>query len=142
MQNSTLCRGVTAVLLLIISEHQSVCMDPLLGQLIEWNVVPTDIYHGLLTNSSSVVKTSLVNGICFQYNLHNSRNTRYNRCQYYRDCCAMTPARPLEQLAPNTFSCHNGFYVVDKCPSTTENSKVRNLCESTVNMSGEYNAKS
>ncbi|XP_067950286.1 uncharacterized protein [Watersipora subatra] len=98
--------------------------DQILDYFLQWNEVPTEVYLGLLTESSEVVKTPLVNGTCFQYNVNG-----FDRCKYYSDCCAMTPSRPLEQLAPNTFSCHDGYYIVDRCPPVTENNELRDLCE-------------
>ena len=48
-------------------------------------------------------------------------------CKFYSDCCPMT--RPMEQLAPGTFSCHDGFYIVDKCPVNTVNTGLKEMCE-------------
>ncbi|XP_067950285.1 uncharacterized protein [Watersipora subatra] len=95
--------------------------DVILDYFSLWNEVPTEIYLGLLTESAEVVKTHLINGTCFQYNVKS-----FDRCKYYSDCCAMTPSRPLEQLAPKTFSCHDGYYIADRCPP---NKELRDLCE-------------
>ena len=104
----------------------------ILQEYLTWNEVPTEIYLGLLSQGVSEVETvKLINGTCFQYEPH-----EFERCKYYSDCCAMTPARPMEQLAPGTFSCHNGFYVIDRCPANTEDQKLRELCEGTAE-SGE-----
>ena len=104
----------------------------LLEQFLHWNEVPTEVYLGLLSQGVSEINTvKLINGTCFQYEPH-----EFERCKYYSDCCAMTPARPMEQLAPLTFSCHNGFYVIDRCPANTQDQELRDLCEGTAE-SGE-----
>ena len=95
-----------------------------LKEFMNFNDVPTEIPLGLLSNTNKTVPTSLVNGTCFQYDVHD-----FVRCKYYSDCCAMTPSRPVEQLAYNTFSCHDGFYIVDRCPKVIVNEEIRDLCE-------------
>ena len=106
----------------------------ILQEYLTWNEVPTEIYLGLLSQGVSEVETvKLINGTCFQYEPH-----EFERCKYYSDCCAMTPARPMEQLAPGTFSCHNGFYVIDRCPANTQDQKLKELCETEAE-SGEIN---
>ena len=123
----------TCILIFFIIVPPSALQDQLLDSFTIWNEVPTKVYLGLLTESAKVVKTPLVNGTCFQYNVN-----KFDRCKYYSDCCAMTPSRPLEQLAPKTFSCHNGYYIVDRCPPVTENKKLRDLCEGNADeVSGE-----
>ena len=111
-------------LLLLIVVRLSTTQDAILNFFKKWNEVPTEIYLGLLSGSSNVNRISLVNGTCFQYQVN-----KFNRCKYYSDCCAMTPSRPAEQLAPKTFSCHDGYYIVDRCPPVTANRKLRDLCE-------------
>lgn len=97
----------------------------LLERFMMFNTVPTTIPLGVLSNSSSTITVSrLVQGICFQYDIHH-----FVRCRFYSDCCAMSPPRPLEQLAAGTFSCHDGYYMVDKCPPVTTDSRLRELCE-------------
>ena len=91
----------------------------------KWYDIPKEVFLGLLTNQSSKVeRVKLLSGNCFQYDMKDN-----DRCKYYSDCCGMAPARPMEQLAPGTFSCHNGFYVVDKCPDVTLDLKLKRLCE-------------
>ena len=107
------------------------CVDTILQYFMDWNNVPSDIYLGLLSDSTEVVKTPLVNGTCFQYHVNN-----FDKCKFYSDCCAMTPPRSLEQLAPKTFSCHDSYYIVDNCPPITTNEELRNLCENPAD-SGE-----
>ena len=87
--------------------------------------VPDEVYLGLLSKQKKVEKVSLVNGTCFDYNPAVLRD----RCKFYSDCCAMVPSRPMEQLAPGTFSCHSGFYIVDKCPAATTDDELKELCE-------------
>ena len=98
----------------------------LLLQYLSWNEVPNEVYLGLLSGNQGVKRTQLINGSCFIYEPH-----EFERCKYYSDCCAMTPARPREQLAPGTFSCHSGFYLVDKCPDFIQDQLLRERCEGT-----------
>ena len=95
--------------------------------------VPDEVYLGLLSKQKKVEKVSLVNGTCFDYNPAVLRD----RCKFYSDCCAMAPSRPMEQLAPGTFSCHSGFYIVDKCPAATTDDELKELCEG-MSVSGSY----
>ena len=81
------------------------------------------IHLGVLSNKSELVKTLLIDGTCFQLSFE------FGRCEYYSDCCPPDPSLPLEQLAANTFSCHDGYYIVDKCPPVTDNHRLRDLCE-------------
>ena len=97
------------------------------------NGVPDEVYLGLLSKQKKVEKVSFVNGTCFDYNLAALRD----RCKFYSDCCAMVPSRPMEQLAPGTFSCHSGFYIVDKCPAATTDDELKELCEG-MNISGSF----
>jgi len=90
----------------------------------KFNGIQTSIPLGLLSESKDIEDIELVNGTCFQYRLHS-----FNRCKYYSDCCFMTSAKPMEQLAYNTFSCHDNFYIVDKCPQETPNKELKALCE-------------
>ncbi|XP_067950274.1 uncharacterized protein [Watersipora subatra] len=53
----------------------------------------------------------------------------------------MTPSRPLEQLAPKTFSCHDGYYIVDRCPPVTENKELRDLCEGDLDEESDISIK-
>ena len=128
--------GLSSILLIIVVAMLAVNgQDPILNYFIDWNEVPTEIYLGLLSESSDVVKMPLVNGTCFQYHVN-----EFDRCKYYSDCCAMTPSRPVEQLAAKTFSCHDGYYyIVERCPPFTENRELRDLCEeSSAQESGEW----
>ena len=126
-------------LFLLIVVRLSTGQDRILDFFVDWNEVPTEVYLGLLSGSSNVNRIPLVNGTCFQYQVN-----EFNRCKYYSDCCAMTPSRPAEQLAPKTFSCHDGYYIVDRCPPVTANRELRDLREkysptesiATVNSSG------
>ena len=111
-------------LFLLIVVRSSTGQDSLLLVFKQCSDVPIEVYLGLLPGSSNVEKISLVNGTCFQYQV-----IKFNRCKYYSDCCAMTPSRPAEQLAPKTFSCHDGYYIVDRCPPVTANRELRDLCE-------------
>ena len=95
--------------------------------------VPDEVYLGLLSKQKKVEKVSLVNGTCFDYNPAVLRD----RCKFYSDCCAMAPSRPMEQLAPGTFSCHSGFYIVDKCPAATTDDELKELCEG-MSYSGSF----
>ena len=104
-------------------------------QFLDWNGVPGHVYIELTSKSSTLEKHPLVNGTCFLYDLLNNP-----RCQFYSDCCAVSPSRPREQLPFGTFSCHDGYYVVDKCPSSTRDWKLREQCEATAGMSGESHA--
>ena len=99
-------------------------LDTLLENFRDWNEVPTEVYLGLLSNSLTINATSLINGTCFQYDVR-----EFSRCKYYSDCCAMTPSRPLEQLHSRTFSCHDGHYIVDRCPPVVRHETLRKLCE-------------
>ena len=99
---------------------------------LDFNQVPESVYLGLLSNGTDPQLTDLEMGICFQYDALNDP-----RCQFYSDCCAMSPPRVREQLPEWTFSCHNGYYVVDKCPGSTEDDGLRSLCENTEHLSGE-----
>lgn len=71
------------------------------------NDVPMEVYLGLLSNKTNVETISFVNGTWFDYDL-----TISDLCKFYSDCCPMTPARLMEQLAPGKFSCHDGFYIL------------------------------
>ena len=97
------------------------------------NAVPDEVYLGLLSKQKKVEKVSFVNGTCLDYNLAALRD----RCKFYSDCCAMVPSRPMEQLAPGTFSCHSGFYIVDKCPAATTDDELKELCEG-MSVSGSF----
>ncbi|KAF6038340.1 hypothetical protein EB796_003358 [Bugula neritina] len=90
----------------------------------KFNGKPTKIPLGLLSESQDIEDIELVNGTCFQYGVHS-----FNRCKYYSDCCLMISTKPMEQLAYNTFSCHDNFYIVDKCPQETPNKELKALCE-------------
>jgi len=98
--------------------------NAILENFMKFNGIPTKIPLGLLSESQDIEDIELVNGTCFQYRLHS-----FNRCKYYSDCCLMTSAKPMEQLAYNTFSCHDNFYIVDKCPQETPNKELKALCE-------------
>jgi len=89
----------------------------------DWLTVSTSIPFGLFTPSEEIRNTSLLHGSCRQYKYYEDE-----RCKFYGDCCAMAPTRILERLPDNTFSCHNGYYVIDKCP-TGSNSAVKKECE-------------
>ena len=95
-----------------------------LAAFLQYNNVPTEIPLGLFSTSSQIVNTTLVEGTCFNYDIF-----EFDRCKFYSDCCAMTSIRPREQLASGTFSCHDGSYIVDKCPPNTTDEKVRQLCD-------------
>jgi len=108
--------------------------DKVLNDFMKFNGIPTTIPLGLLSDSQDIEDIELVNGTCFQYGLHS-----FNRCKYYSDCCLMTSAKPMEQLAYNTFSCHDNFYIVDKCPQETPNKELKALCEDfSSTESGKY----
>ena len=107
-------------MILIVTDSSS----EILRMFMEWNQVPTSVYLGLLSDTADVQTTDLINGTCFQYSALD-----FDRCKFYSDCCAMTSSRPLEQLAAGTFSCHGGYYIVDRCPSVTANDELKNLCE-------------
>ena len=122
---------VISVALLLLSAVLSPVLCKGFGNLrlqlfLQSNEVPTEVYLGILSDEPTVERTQLINGTCFQYEPH-----EFERCKYYSDCCAMTPARPREQLAPGTFSCHSGFYLVDKCPDFIQDQPLRELCEGT-----------
>ncbi|KAF6017224.1 hypothetical protein EB796_024465 [Bugula neritina] len=91
----------------------------------EFNDVPTYVYLGLLSGlpADQIQKVEFIEGLCFDYDILD-----FDRCKFYSDCCAMTSPRPMEQLAKGTFSCHDGFYIVDHCPAGT-NSTLKDLCE-------------
>ena len=95
--------------------------------------VSDEVYLGLLSEQKEVEKVSFVNGTCFDY----IPSTLADRCKFYGDCCAMVPSRPMEQLALGTFSCHSGFYVVDKCPAATTDDELKELCEG-MSVSGTF----
>ena len=59
----------------------------LLLQYLSWNEVPNEVYLGLLSGNQGVERTQLINGSCFINEPH-----EFERCKYYSDCCAMTPA--------------------------------------------------
>ena len=123
---------ITASLILLTTKSTAQNGINTLHKFMEWNEVPTEVNLGLFDDPENVRTVRLVNGTCFLYDL-----TDIPRCQFYSDCCAMSPPRPREQLATNTFSCHNGFYVVDKCPASTEDKDLKNKCENTDGLSGE-----
>jgi len=85
--------------------------------------VPSKLPYGLLSKVN-ITNLVLVNGSCIAYD-----KLGETFCKYYSDCCAMTPVRVEEQLPAGTFSCHNGYYVIDKCPVTTTDKKLEELCE-------------
>ena len=127
----TMNREVISVALLLLSAVLSPVLCKGFGnwrlQLFLQSIeVPTEVYLGILSDEPTVERTQLINGTCFQYEPH-----EFERCKYYSDCCAMTPARPREQLAPGTFSCHSGFYLVDKCPDFIQDQPLRERCEGT-----------
>jgi len=95
-----------------------------LDSFLEFVDVPTQIHVGLLSKQPEVVNTTLVKGYCIGYDVLDK-----TFCKYYSDCCALSPSRPVEQLPADTFSCHNGYYVIDKCPVTTTDKKLEELCE-------------
>ena len=93
--------------------------------------VPKGVHLGLLSNSSMLEYAELTAGYCFQYNpLDNPR------CQFYSDCCVMSPPRVREQLPVGTFSCHDGYYIVDRCSKSTDDVRLKDLCEKTDHLSG------
>lgn len=102
-------------------------------QFLDWNGVPSEVYIGLFSKNDSTVPKHerIINGTCFGYD-----PTKASRCKFYSDCCATAPSRPLEQLAFGTFSCHHGYYIVDKCPSTTEDQDLKRKCEHMTNQTG------
>ena len=94
-----------------------------------WNQVPTEIHLGVLdittASSNQTRRVELVNGTCIKYDVRG-----FTRCKFYGDCCMTTPTRVMEQLVKGSFSCHNGFYIVDKCPESTEDEELKLLCDS------------
>jgi len=86
--------------------------------------VPTTIPVGLFTAASDIISNvSLIRGSCRQYVPHKD-----DRCKFYGDCCVMAPTRYLERLPDKTFSCHNGYYVIDGCPSGSD-PEIKSACE-------------
>lgn len=80
-----------------------------------WLRVPTSIPFGLFTSSAEIRNISLIRGSCRRYVYFEDE-----RCKFYGDCCAMAPTGILERLPQDTFSCHNGYYIIDRCPSGSD----------------------
>ena len=97
----------------------------------EFNDIPKSIFYGLMTEGATVEELAIVNGTCLQYDPNS-----FDRCKFYGDCCAMIPVRK-EQLERGTFSCHSGYYIVDKCPRDARYETVRRQCEEDLSKTGE-----
>jgi len=125
----TKLKGFTVTVVLLATFINNILAQDYLAKVIlenfmKFNGKPTKIPLGLLSESQDIEDIELVNGTCFQYGVHS-----FNRCKYYSDCCLMISTKPMEQLAYNTFSCHDNFYIVDKCPQETPNKELKALCE-------------
>lgn len=103
-----------------------------IGDIYPENSVPKTIFYGLLSNmsSSGIERVDIIDGLCFNY------NPLFHRCSYYRDCCAPVPTKYKEQLPSDTYSCHNGMYVVDRCPHGTSDAYIKEKCEGLVKTFG------